>query len=467
MTPHSLSDRSPIRNARETDARLQAFTILQRLESGRITLDDLLSRSTEDFSAMSEPDRSLAYALIYGVLRWRERLDWMIGRFSNRAFRRIDPLALHALRMGLFQIVFLDRIPPSAAVNTSVSLVKSSQKPWLSGFVNALLRRAAREAGKLALPDPAKDPVEAISVAGSCPRWLVRRWIDRFGEEETGRLCEAINTVPPLTVRVNTLKTDRDRLLEAMIADADVLRPARYAPEGLCLRGLKKPVDGLSGFAEGWFQVQDEAAQLVGCLLDPRPGETVLDVCAGLGGKTGHIAQRMENRGTVVAADKNRAKLTRLKTEMDRLGVSVVQTCQADLERSLGHLTERTFQRVLLDAPCSGLGVLRRNPDAKWAADPKRLSAFARRQRLFLNQAASLVAPGGILVYAVCSMEPEETVGVADPFLLERPDFIVEAGAKTLPDPTAHMVSEKGDLRTFPHRDDMDGFFAIRFRRLP
>lgn len=450
-----------------TDPRRWAFDVLRRLEGGSATLNDLLEREDGNLAAMAAPDRSLAYALVYGVLRWRARLDWTIASFSKRPFQRLDPSAVQALRLGLFQILFLDRVPPSAAVNTSVDLVKAEGKTWLSGFVNALLRRAVREAGAVQEPDPAADPAEAIAVAASCPVWLVRRWIDRFGAAEAERLCRSLNAVPPLTLRVNTLKADRPTVLDAMRPLADTVEPTRFAPEGVRLTGTRKAVEKLPGFAEGWYQVQDEAAQLVGCLLDPRPGESVLDACAGLGGKTGHIAQRMENRGTVVAVDKSGEKLKRLRSEMDRLGASLVKTCRTDLDGAAESLAGRRFHRVLLDAPCSGLGVLRRNPDAKWSARKRRLSSFARRQDRFLRTAAAMVRPGGVLVYAVCSMEPEETRLVADRFMKERPEFTAEIPPGVLSEQAARLLAGDGTLETFPHRHDMDGFFAVRFRRLP
>ncbi|MGD8369799.1 MAG: 16S rRNA (cytosine(967)-C(5))-methyltransferase RsmB, partial [Desulfobacterales bacterium] len=341
---------------------LEALNRLARIEQ---RLDPILAELMAA-SPFSDPrDRALFHQLVLGVLRWRGRLDWIIEQVSARPLTRIDPSVLNALRIGLFQVVFLDRIPVSAAVDTAVELVKADSSPRAAGFVNAVLRKAAGRWRQIPLPDAKLSAARHLAVHESFPRWMVRRWISRFGFAEAERLCAATNQIPPTTVRTNTLKTSRSRLHDALAQAVEDIRETAHAPDGLCFSHPSTPIDALPMFEAGGFQVQDEAAQLVSLLLDPAPGQRVLDACAGLGGKTGHIAQLMGNRGLLVAADKDASKLETLDREMGRLGVTIVAPKTADLEAPLQAGADR-FDRVLLDAPCSGLGVIRRNPDAKW-----------------------------------------------------------------------------------------------------
>jgi 16S rRNA (cytosine967-C5)-methyltransferase len=359
-------------------------------------------------------------------------------------------------------MIYLDRIPAFAAINTAVEMSKSFSKPWVVRFVNGLLRNAARSYESIPFPDFEKDPVAALTVGKSFPKWLIQRWVKRLGPDETALLCDAINTIPPITVRANVLKTSREQLAQAIESDVQEIRLTEYVPEGICLSGLKASVPEMAAFANGQFQVQDEAAQLVTHLLNPRPGETILDACAGLGGKTGHIAQMMGNTGQLIAADSDARKLSKLRAEMKRLGISIVSTETHDLNTPAG---VSTFDRVLLDAPCSGLGVLRRNPDTKWQVSKKNLGRYQARQIRFLENLASLVRPSGILVYAVCSTEPEENEAVVRSFLDKHPAFEVEKNPPGLPDKARCFLNSEGFLRTFPHLSGMDGFFAVGLKR--
>lgn len=445
--------------------RRLALCILNELDRGRTNLDRLLEkRLGHTPEQLPRRDRALAYAILYGVLRWRARLDWYIAAFSSRPLDKIHPEIRNIVRIGLFQLLFLSRVPQSAAVNTSVELAKTSGFPWAAGFVNGLLRTAAREAGCIAWPDPATDAAEALAVTASFPKWLLRRWIDGFGLEEAKRLCADLNQVPPLTVRANTLKTGRAELAEKLAGAADAVVPTDFAPAGLRVHGPHAPVHELPGFAAGHFQVQDEAAQLATLVLDPGPGERILDACAGLGGKTGHIAQCMQNRGELVALDRDPDKLAALSSEMHRLGVRIAETCCHDLENPPDAKSLGRFDRILLDAPCSGLGVIRRNPDIKWSARENDLDRYRRKQAAYLARVSGLLKTGGVLAYAVCSMEPEETDAVVNEFCRQSPDFEIESVAGTAA-PLSRLADERGFLRLFPHRHRTDGFFVARMRR--
>lgn len=449
------------------DPRQTALWALTALETAPATLDRVMATAFEAAPHLDRRDRALTNALVYGVQRWRGRLDWIIAHFSRTPLARMDPSIRNLLRLGLFQIAFMERIPVSAAVNTAVEMAKQTAAPWAARFVNGVLRNAARGLKGVPFPDLSSDPVDAVAAGRAFPRWLVTRWLQRFGVQETLALCDAVNTIPPITLRTNTLKTSRAALLAALEAAAEDPRPTPYAPEGIRCDRLKEALAELPPFQQGWCQAQDEAAQLVTHLLDPRPGERVLDACAGRGGKTGHIAQRMQNHGDLVALDSDGRRLAELEAELQRLGVTCVEITPHDLSQPVDSLSAEPFDRVLLDAPCSGLGVLQRNPDTKWAAERADLGRYQERQLRFLKNLAPLVRPGGCLVYAVCSLEPEETDAVVSAFLKAVPGFDLERPAADDPLAAGGLVDAAGALRSLPHRHHMDGFFAVRLRHRP
>ena len=452
------------------DARKTALFIINTVDKGRKTLDQTLEDVFEKDGRFSHKDISFIYVLVYGVLRWKKRLDRIIENFSDTRFSGIEHRVLNVLRIGLFQIVYLDKVPVSAAVNTSVEMAKSFTAPWTVKFVNALLRRAAREYKNVTFPDMEKGSVSALSINKSFPEWLIKRWLDRFGLQETTALCDAVNTIPPITVRTNSLKTTRESLVDSVRPYVRHIDITDYAPEGVFFVNPKAAVSDMAAFKDGWFQVQDEAAQLVTYLLNPQPGETILDACAGLGGKTGHIGQLMKNSGSITAVDKDKKKLLKLKSEMKRLGVLTVKTSVCDLDMPLnGKAAGQSFgmfDRILLDAPCSGIGVIRRNPDAKWSTSKKNLRRYQEKQVKYLCNLSDHVKPSGILVYAVCSTEPEENEDVVKRFLNKNSRFDIEKNFVGLSPNIRSLVDGNGYFKTSPYYNKMDGFFSVRFKRI-
>ncbi len=443
--------------------RLISLEILNALDEGQKTLDNLMDLMFERLSDISQLDKNLLITLVYGVLRNRRRLDWILSQFSKTGLEKLDPEVLNILRIGLFQILYLSRIPSSAAVNTSVELSKTLQKPWISKFVNAVLRNAVRGYEKLCLPDIEKDNIPAIAIRKSMPEWLITRWVHRFGVSGTIKLCDTINTIPSITLRTNDIRTTRDALLKSLKTCAKLVVSTSFSPHGIRMSHLHTPIFSHESFRKGFFQVQDEAAQLVTFLLDPKPGERILDACAGLGGKTGHIAQEMKNEGNVLAVDINPNKQAKINKEMKRLGISIVETRTKDICEPMGSESIGKFDRALLDAPCSGLGVLRRNPDIKWRSSVDRIKKAKAIQIQLLDNISRYVKPSGILVYSVCSMEPDENEDVVDVFLKMHPDFVIDKKFDRLHQNSAFPVIEDGFLRTLPHIHNMDGFFAVRF----
>jgi 16S rRNA (cytosine967-C5)-methyltransferase len=453
------------------DARRTTLMILNRLGKEQTTLDILIDEILNKDATLSQKDRALANALVFGVLRQQSRLDYIITNFSKTPLGKIDPAILNILRIGLFQLTNMSRIPVSAAVNTSVEMAKGFGPLWVVRYVNGLLRNASRNLSTV------KFPSNNLSISKSFPEWMIARWISQFGKDEAIELCDASNMIPPVTIRANTLTTTRKELMESFrfekgrheVARPDAFRMEEtgFSPTGIRLYNLYKPIHTFDSFKKGCFQVQDEAAQLSSILLNPEPGDNVLDACAGLGGKTSHLAQLMKNQGRILAMDNNEKKLIRLDAEMKRLGISIVIPSVNDLNAPISKKKENTFDKILLDAPCSGLGVIRRNPDAKWHTTEKEITWCSERQLDFLLRVSENLTPGGILVYTVCSTEPEENKQVIQAFLLKRKKFMVDRNISHLPPNVASLLDDEGYLYTFPHLHQTDGFFSVRIKRLP
>jgi 16S rRNA (cytosine967-C5)-methyltransferase len=440
-------------------ARAVAARVLTRVETEGAFAD--LALDAELNRAEAGPrDAALATELVYGTLRWQRYLDWILAPHSRRPLAQLDPRPRALLRMTAYQLVYLERVPPFAAVNDAVSLARQRARPGVPEFVNAVLRSFARRGAREREPAPPADPIEALAVRCSFPTWLASRWVERYGADEASALMRSLNERPPLTLRANTMSIDRDALA-ARLRDEDQVdtTPTRYAPEGLIASHGGRP-GAWRSFADGAFAVQDESSMLVARLLDPRSGDTVVDACAAPGTKTTHLAQLMDNRGRIHAFDPQPARLALVGEAAARLGVTIVDIHDGTVE-TLAPRFDAACDAVLVDAPCTNLGVLRRNPEVKWRRQPADIAASAVRQRAILAAAATLLKPGGRLVYATCSLEPEESEGVVSALLAERDDFVVDRPSE-FPLP----LSPDGVLRCLPHRHGGDGFTAIRLRRM-
>jgi 16S rRNA (cytosine967-C5)-methyltransferase len=411
-------------------------------------------------------DRALLYQLVYGVLRWQGKLDWVLKQFSQRPLNKLSLKTLFILRLGVFQLLFLSRIPVSAAVNESVKLAKSSRAPWTGGFVNAVLRSLERGKANLLFPSR-EDPVSYLAVNFSHPAWLVEHWLELFGFEKTEALCQANNQIPPITIRVNTLKIDREQLLERFQPKALGVETTFFSPEGIRIEEPERPLVQDALYQQGLFQIQDEASQMIAPMVDPHPGERILDLCAGAGGKAGHLAQLMNNQGSILAVDFHPKKITALLENARRLGVTVIQGKVGDgLREDLFPKTARPFDRILIDAPCSGWGVIGRNPDLKWRLGPEDSKRLARMQNKFLQNAARWLKPKGILVYCTCTLSREENQDVIKNFLNGHPEFLLEDVSPFLPEPACMLIDAQGFFQTYPPAHRMDGFFAARMKKI-
>ncbi len=437
-----------------TTVRGVAARLLARVERGGFA-DRLLEAA---LPAVDEPrDRGLLTELVYGTLRAQARLDHVLSRFAKRPLKTLHPEVRAALRLAAYQLVCLDRVPPHAAVGEAVEHVKRVV-PAAAGFANALLRRVAAE-GR-AVPLPEGDPVARLAVETSHPVWMVEREVAAHGLDEARRRLLAASAAAPLVLRARPPGGDAAARLVARLAEAGVAaRPGRVAPDAVVLEPGALPPGGvpaLAGFAGGAFAVQDEASQLVAVLLDPEPGARVLDLCAAPGGKTGHLADLVGPTGQVVALDADPARLGRIRETIARLGIAEqVMVAAHDATRPLEGPLAGPYDAVLVDAPCSGLGVVRRNPDILWRRRPEEIPALAGGQRRILDAAAHAVRPGGRLVYSVCTTTPEEGPDVVSAFLAAHPDFAPDPGGG----------APEGRLVTHPAGGGLDGFFVQRLRR--
>ena len=442
-------------------ARVVALDTLRSVHGGTADLAAALERGRRRLA--DERDQGLAAEIAIGTLRWRAALDHAIAWAGGRPAAAFDAVVLDILRLSAYQLLHLDRVPAAAVVNDAVTLCRQRGFTRAAGAVNAILRRISRDRSRLPMPDRA-DPAAYLSVAWSHPSWLVTRWLDRLGFEIALEWVRFDNAPAPLTLRANTLVTTRALLAEELARHGVRTRPCAYAPDGLVVES-GRPF-GTPAAAAGRFLAQDESSQLVGAFASPAPGDTVADLCAAPGGKTVQLAAALGGRGLLVAGDVRSRRVRLLRQTLKAAGAGHVCVVCHDLLRGLPY--GPVFDGVLVDAPCSSLGTLRRDPDIRWTRREAEIEELAGRQARMLAEAARIVRPGGLLVYATCSSEPEENERVVDAFLDAQRDFTLEdpraAGVAPAPGVSA-CLDARGCLRTLPHQHQLEAFYAARLRR--
>lgn len=486
------------RSAGPTAARLVAVRVLERVLRGGAFADLTLHHALAG-GHLSAADRALATELVYGSLRWRGRLDYLLAHVLDKPLSKLEPLVLSNLRLGAYQLVFTDRIPASAAVDQAVHCTRALGADRATGLVNAALRRLAREHQTIRFPSLVRDPKAHLVHYLSLPEWIAERWLSLYGPEQAAALAEVSNAPPPLSIRANRLRTTAPDLLTELLPRFPSATLCRYASDGITLGRAGDPGRD-PAFLDGRYTVQDEASQLVVELLDPQPGEWILDACAAPGTKTTGIAERLgENTtdGGVLALDRHAGRLGLVARGARRLGLSRILTLERDASQPLADLPEMSldaaadpgdrdssssgptlelaaesdlrapgrFDRILVDAPCSGLGSLRRHPDARWrvrADDPQKLRTL---QLSILQRTADLLGPGGLLVYSTCTLLPEENEDLVKTFVEKRSDLRI-VGPDSAPGHLAPLLDGDGFMRCLPHIHDMDGFFAARLERI-
>ncbi|MEA5568391.1 16S rRNA (cytosine(967)-C(5))-methyltransferase [Anabaena sp. UHCC 0399] len=443
-----------------TNPRQIAFLTLRDVHKGAyadVALDRVLRKVN-----LSDIDRRLVTELVYGSVRRQRTLDSLIDQLAKKKSHQQPSELRSILHLGFYQLRYQERIPVSAAVNTTVQLAKDNGLAGLTGFVNGLLRQYVRLAEKL--PDPLElpeNPVERLGILHSFPDWIIQVWLEQLGVEETEKLCEWMNQTPTIDLRINPLRTSIEEVETALTSVGILARRIPHLPQALRLIGNSGAIQNLPGFNEGWWVVQDASAQLVSHILDPQSGEVIIDACAAPGGKTTHMAELMQDEGKIFACDRTASRLRKLKDNAQRLGLHSIEIYTGDSRNSPQF--DHTADRVLLDAPCSGLGTLHRHADARWRQTPASVVELSTLQKELTSQTSKFVKPGGVLVYATCTLHPAENEGVITEFLREHSDWQIEP--LSVDSPYSTYGTPQGWLKLWPHRQDMDGFFMVRLRK--
>ncbi len=447
------------------NSRQLAFDALQEIEQNQAYTDIALDRVLRH-QKISPRDRNLVTQLVYGVVRHKRSLNALIDNLGKRKAEQQPPKLRIILYLGLYQLGYLNQIPDSAAVNTSVELAKTNGFKKLSGVVNGVLRNYLRQTSEKGdsfdeLIKPPSNPSQRLGIIHSFPDWIVETWLQQLSLEETEQLLIWFNQTPSIDLRVNILRTSLAEVESAFQAAGVATTSIPYLPQALRIKGGSGAINQLPGYREGWWTVQDSSAQLVTHLLDPQPGETIIDACAAPGGKTTHIAELIGDRGTIWACDRSKQRLRKVKANAARLQLKSIQIQAGDSRDLSGMLSQ--CDRILLDAPCSGLGTLHKRPDIRWRQTPEKITELVLLQQELLSNAATLVKPQGILVYATCTINPQENEKVVQLFLDSHPDWSISLPA------TESILNNfdisQGWIKVYPHRHNMDGFFMVRLQK--
>ena len=453
---------------RVPEARTMALQILLQIEKNEAYANIALDAALQKWPA-SKQERAFCTELVYGTVRHQLTLDWIIDFFLNRGRTdNLTPAIRNILRMAFYQLYFLKYQPEAAVVDEAVKLALRFGHSGVSKLVNAVLRSYLRNPEKVEYPAADKEPAMHLSIKYSHPLWLIERWLNRFGFETTARLCEFNNRPAPVCIRVNTLRCSREELIERLRLGHVAVEKSPLVPEGLTISGFNR-IESLQSHRDGWFIVQDESSMMVGHAVAPKPGETIIDLCGAPGGKTTHLAQLMNNEGQIISVDLHEQRTKLIQENADRLGVRIIATVAGDAlnfkmpaNDGDGADAAAAADAVLLDAPCTGTGVIRRRADSRWRRTPHDIYELTNLQYRLLEHAATLVKPGGRLVYSTCSLEPEENHLLVERFLREHQEF-KPANLCRLP---GHQGQGSGFFYLFPWINNTDGFFICRMDRM-
>ncbi len=434
--------------------RSAAIRILSRFERSDSYIDKLLEHEFRTGN-LSHLDKGLLNELVHGVIRWRAKLDWALIGFYRGDFLKCLNIVKNAMRVALYQIMYLDRIPVPAAINESVEIVKRIQGERTAGIVNGVLRNLARNLDNIRYPERSDDVIYYLSIMYSHPRWMVKRWLERFGEVKTEKLLYVNNRRPYNTLRVNKLKSTVYDIIGELRKHEMHYFQSNYLPESIVVKSYKPELPTMDIFKEGKITIQDTSAALAAKLAAPVEGMTVIDVCAAPGGKSFYLAEQMNDKGKVIAIDKFQSKLRFIVEGAERLGLKSIETICAD---AVDLELEEPADLIFADVPCSGLGTISKKPDIKWKREPEDIYKLAELQKKILDNAAKNVKPGGVIVYSTCTIEPEENIENIKWFLKKYTDFEIDPADKYLPS----EVCNNGMMEIYPHIHYIDGAFAVR-----
>ncbi|MGG6310078.1 16S rRNA (cytosine(967)-C(5))-methyltransferase RsmB [Paenibacillus macerans] len=460
--PAASSPQGGGRGPAKPSARNVALQVLTAVEQEGAYSNLLLNGALQK-SGLSGPDAGLATELVYGTIQRLNTIDYFLEPFVTKGLAKLAPWVRNLLRLSFYQLYYLDRIPPHAVVNEAVNIAKKRGHQGISGMVNGVLRSVLRRKEELHLPENL-EPVTRIALEHSHPEWLVSRWIGQYGEASAEAMCRANNEPPSVSVRVNRAKTSRGEVLRLMETQGLEASASPISPDGIVVHSGGN-MALTPWYREGLISVQDESSMLVGEAVDPQPGMSVLDCCAAPGGKTCHIAEIMGGSGQVVANDIHPHKAKLIEDHADRLGLGKVVSTMTGDALKLNERLPASFDRILLDAPCSGLGVIRRKPDLKWAKTPGDVAEIAGVQRVLLDAVSGLLKPGGLLVYSTCTVEPSENAEMVAGFLSRHPEF-EPAEDEPARGPLAGTAGRSAiGLQILPQDAHSDGFFIARLRK--
>lgn len=406
-------------------------------------------------------DENFIRELVYGVLENKLYIDNIIKKFSKTKIHKIDITILQILRIGIYQILFMNNVPDRAACNESVNVSKSFKMKRLSGYVNGILRNVARNKDKDFLPEKDKNSVDYLSIKYSHPKWIVRNFIDDFGEKFTEDLLRANNEKPPLTIRVNRIKITREELMELLKGYDIETNKTKYSEVGLEVINPRN-ITELKEYKKGYFTIQDESSMLVAKVMEPTEGSTVLDICSGPGGKATHIGERMSNKGKIISRDIFDHKLKLIENNASRLGIDIINTENFDALKFDEDLVD-SVDYCLVDAPCSGLGLLRRKPDIRWNKELKDIDTLSEMQMEILKNAAEYVKIGGTLIYSTCTLSKKENLRVINKFLSANDKYSLEV-ISNIPNIESDTF-KKGYIELYPNIHGTDGFFIAKLKR--
>ncbi len=439
-------------------AREVAVKALNRIDRTDSYLDKILDFELRN-PELNKLDRAFITELVNGTVRWKLKLDYVITQFYKGDYFKLDINIKNAIRLAVYQLMFLQGIPQSAAVNEAVKFVKKLRGQASANIVNAILRTVIRKANLIEFPAVGEDAVKALSVIHSFPAWLVRRFIDRFGIFETEQLLVSLNDRPRLSVRVNTGRIPTDELAAQFRYHGIVVTCGKFIPNFLYVEGLSR-IGGIESFKAGQFTVQDEGAGIVSILLDPMRGERILDICAAPGGKTTHILELTGGDVDITAVEKYEHRVCLIQNALDRLGYTRAKVVVGN---GTNYSDPVLFDRILVDAPCTGFGAIRKKPDSKWKREPEDIRSLNEIQTALLENMSNLLKPNGVIVYSTCTIEAQENQEVVHNFLANHPGFVVEPADLFV---NKALVGREGFVEIFPHRHDMDGSFAARMRKV-
>lgn len=444
-----------------------ALNILVKIDHKKGYINIILNNLLEK-NKVSVRDAAFINEITYGVVRNRNKLDWVISQFSIKDLADTPIWIRNILRMCVYQLLFLDKVPDYAVCNESVQLAKKYGNPKVAKFVNSISRNIIRDRKNICWPDKDKETALYISVVYSHPHWIIERWLKRFGFKDTIEICEANNKIPSLVIRTNTLKISRSDLKKILEKENVSVEEGIFTEEALYIKGLPN-ITKFPAYKEGLFQIQDEVSILVSHLVNPLLGEFIIDVCSAPGGKTTHFAQLMNNNGTILAFDTNKTRLSMVEDNCQRLGINIVKTQLNDVTKlNINYINKA--DKVLVDVPCSGLGVLRRKPDLKWQTfNLKRFQKLSKLQGEILSTASNYVKVGGRLIYSTCSTEPEENEEIVSKFLDKNHNFELEDLSDFIKERRlkVYKSNQKKFFQIYPGLSDLDldGFFMIKMIR--